>query len=102
MTGLEFALNYPSKYKMGDGDMKEVYQNVRSSYYNWVMVFEGLYFLLLCMFEILNNKQFFKSFLSLFVFRLLDLLIPEKGVLKFPTMFDCFSNTVYLICFKPM
>lgn len=58
MTGLEFALNYPSKYKRGDGNMKEVYQNVRSSYYNWVMIFEGLYFLLLCMFEILNNKQF--------------------------------------------
>lgn len=66
------------------------------------MVSEVLYSLLLCMFEIINNKQFLKSSLSLFVFRLLDLLIPEKGVLKFPTMFDCFSNPVYLICFEPM
>lgn len=66
------------------------------------MVSEVLYSLLLCMFEIINNKQFLKSSLSLFVFRLLDLLIPEKGVLKFPTMFDCFSDTVYLICFEPM
>lgn len=81
--------------------MKEVYQNVHGGH-SCVMVFEDLYSLLLCMFEIIKNKQFFKSSLSLFVFRLLDLLIPEKGVLKFPTMFDCFSNTVYLICFEPM
>lgn len=98
VTGLEFALNYPSKYKRGWWTDKSI-PNVCSCY-SWVIVFEGLYSLVLCIFEIINNKQFLKSSLSLFVFRLLDLLIPEKGVLKFRNMFDCFSNTVYLIYYE--
>lgn len=95
MIDLEFALNYPSRYNRGDRKIKEVYQNVYDCY-SWVMVCEGLYSLILCMFEIFN-KIFLKSSLYLFVFRLLDLLIPEKGVLKYPTMFYCFSNTVPLM-----
>ena len=57
MIDLEFALNYPSRYNRGDRKIKEVYQNVYDCY-SWVMVYEGLYSLILCMFEIFN-KIFF-------------------------------------------
>ena len=57
MIDLEFALNYPSRYNRGDRKIKEVYQNVYDCY-SWVMVYEGLYSLILCMFELVN-KIFF-------------------------------------------
>lgn len=59
----------------------------------------GVFYFCVCL-KILIIKSFLKSSLCLFVFRLLDLLIPGKGVLKFPNMFYCFSNTIYLMCFE--